>query len=309
MNPMTPHPNVRARAPVNASTTARLRRAVARRSALSVALALAAGTGCRNQAKESAAHANDDDSFLVELVDKDVSEVERGLPQGAKQLGSLVADGADPRQDASGIRKALGHMRHDVPDLNVAKSTFFAVADPDGVAIRNDLEEDVMAGQNLVAIFPALAKARDGYVATNGAFPGPPPKNGPDRDWIAATPVKRGDGSTGALLVTGWSYRYFARHLQSSLQSRLLDEAKAAGNEGKLPVYYVTVFDRSGVYSSPLTPAVDEQALARQDLVGKTSQGPYQGTVTITDRDFGLAARRAPRLGPDVGVAVLRSEF
>jgi hypothetical protein len=277
--------------------------------ALVLAGALEAGSGCKNQAKESAARANDDDAFLVELIDKDVAEVERGLPQGAKQLSSLVADGADPRQDTSGIRKALGRMRHEVPDLNVAKSTFFAVADTEGVAIRNDLEEDVMAGQNLAAIFPALGKARNGYVATTGAFPGPPPKNGPDKDWIAAMPIKRSDGSTGALLVTGWSYRYFARHLQSSLQSRLLDEAKAAGNEGKLPVYYVALFDSSGVYSAPLTPAVDERALAGQDLTGKTAQGGYQGTLEITDRDFGLAARRAPRLGPDVGVVVLRSDL
>jgi hypothetical protein len=308
MNSRTAHPTLLA------GTSATLPKGdVARRASaaltVGLALAVAGGPGCRNSGKESAAHANDDDAFLVELVDKDVAEVERGLPQGAKQLSPLVADGADPRQDAAGVRKALGRMRHEVPDLNLAKSTFFAVADAEGVAIRNDLEEDVMAGQNLAAIFPALAKAKDGYVATTGAFPGPPPKNGPDKDWIAAMPIKRSDGSTGALLVTGWSYRYFARHLQSSLQSRLLDEAKAAGNEGKLPVYYVAVFDSSGVYSAPLTPAIDEQALATQDLTGKTAQGAYQGTLTITDRDFGLAARRTPRLGADVGVVVLRSEL
>lgn len=301
MNRITLHPSVTAPAAAPPGP--------ALRALALVVLPLLGLAGCKNQGKESAAHAAEDDGFLVELVDKDVSEVERGLPQGAKVLGSLVADGADPRQDTPGIRRALGHMRHEVPDLNVAKSTFFAVADPGGVAIRNDLEEDVMAGQNLVALFPALAKARDGYVATTGAFPGPPPKSGPDKDWIAAAPIKRADGATGALLVTGWSYRYFARHLQSSLESRLLDQAKAAGSEGKLPVYYVAVFDSSGVYSAPLTPAVDEQAVTTQDLVAKTAGGAYQGTLTITDRDFGLAARRTPRLGPDVGVAVLRSEF
>ena len=56
-------------------------------------------------------------------------------------------------------------------DLTIAKSTFFALADANGVAIRNDLEEDVMAGQNLFSVFPALAKAKTAYTTTTGAFP------------------------------------------------------------------------------------------------------------------------------------------
>lgn len=274
-----------------------------------VAMALpATSTGCKDQAKESAARAANDVKATAELVDKDVGEVERGLPAGAKVLSTLVADGADPRQDVAGVRKALLRVRREVVDLMVAKSTFFALADPNGIAIRNDLEEDVMAGKNLVAIFPALSKATQGYATGTGTFPGPPSKNGPDEDWIAGMPVKRADGSTGALLVTGWSYRYFARHLHEALQTRLLDEAKAAGNEGKLPVYYVALFDKAGVYRSPSTPLVDEQALEQQDLVAKTASGPFQTTITITNRAFGYAAARTPRLAPDTGVVVLRSD-
>jgi hypothetical protein len=121
--------------------------------------------------------------------------------------------------------------------------------------------------------------------------------------------VRRPDGSTGALLVTGWSYRYFARHLQSSLESHLLEAVKASGSDGKLPIYYVALFDPSGVYSAPLTPQVDEQALDAQSLVSHTAGGLFSGTMTITDRDFGFAALRAPKLGTDVGVAVLRSDL
>jgi hypothetical protein len=252
-------------------------------------------SGCKDQAKESAARAAQDVATTVELVDKDVGEIERGLPAGAKALAPLVADGADPRQDVAGVRKALLRVRREVVDLMAAKSTFFALADPSGVAIRNDLEEDVMAGQNLAAIFPALSKATNGYVTGTGTFPGPPSKNGPDVDWVAGAPIKRSDGSAGALLVTGWSYRYFARHLQEAYKTRLLDEAKAAGYEGKLPVYYVAVFDKSGVYPAPMTPLVDEQALAQADLVAKTANAPFQGTMSITDRAFGVAAARTPR--------------
>jgi hypothetical protein len=166
-----------------------------------------------------------------------------------------------------------------------------------------------MAGQNLAAIFPGLAKASAGFVTTTGRFPNSSTKNGPDADWVAACPVARADGTAGAWLVTGWSYRYFSRHLQEAMKTRLLDELKAGGNMEKLPVYYVGVFDRTGVYPAPLTPEVDEKALAGLDLLAKTSGGPAQGTVLIADRSFGFAARRTPKLAVDTGVVVLRTEF
>ncbi|HEX4448081.1 MAG TPA: hypothetical protein VH044_15135, partial [Polyangiaceae bacterium] len=185
--------------------------------AVSVTACVAACAGwqidCKDQAKESATHAAPDAAALADLVAKDVGEIERGLPQGAAMLAPLVADGADPRQDIAGVRKALVRVRRDVVDLNVAKSTFFALTDPSGVGIRNDLEEDVMAGQNLAAVFPALAGVKAGFVTGTGSFANTN-KNGPDEDWIAGAPVKRADGSAGAVLVTGWSYRYFSRHLQ-----------------------------------------------------------------------------------------------
>ncbi|MGD0529228.1 MAG: hypothetical protein ABSE49_29080 [Polyangiaceae bacterium] len=273
---------------------------------LTVAVACA---GCKDQAKESAAHAGQDATSMAALVDKDVGEIERGMPEGAKRLGALLAGGADPRQDAAGVRKALQRVRRDVMDLGIAKSTFFALADANGVAIRNDLEEDVMAGQNLFTVFPGLAKAKDGYVTTVGVFPNAESKNGPDEDWIAGVPVKQETGATGAVFVTGWTYRYFARHLQESLKDRLTEDARKNGTEGKIPVFYVAVFDRTGVYSAPLTPAVDEKALTEQDLVAKTASGSAQGTLALTDRAFGWAAVRTPKLAPDTGVVVLRSEL
>jgi len=271
--------------------------------------ALALPSGCKDQAKESATRASADVASLGSLVDKDVGEIERGLPEGAKRLSTLLANGADPKQNVADVRKSLFRVRRDVPDLDIAKSTFFALADSTGVAIRNDLEEDVMAGQNLFSIFPALAKAKDAYTTTVGTFPNGSTKNGPDEDWIAGAPVKRDDGSTGAVFVTGWTYRYFARHLQESLKDRLVEAAKKNAEEGKLPVFYVAVFDKTGVYSAPLTPVVDEQALAAQDLLGKTAAGPAQGTLNLTDRAFGWAAMRVPKLAPDTGVVVLRSEL
>jgi hypothetical protein len=265
--------------------------------------------GCRDKAKESAAQAGQNATDMAALIDKDVAEVERGMPEGARRLAPLVAGTADPKQDAAGVRKALGRVRRDVMDLSIAKSTFFALADANGIAIRNDLEEDVMAGQNLFAVFPALAKAREGYVTTTGVFPNASSKSGPDEDWIAGVPVKQDSGATGAVFVTGWTYRFFARHLQESLKDTMTEQAKKAGTEDHMPVFYVAIFDKTGVYSAPLTPPVDEKALADQDLVGKTAAGPASAPLTIADRPFGWAAARTPKLAPDTGIVVLRSEF
>ncbi len=286
-----------------------------RRAARALAPALGSGVllvslGCADHAKQSAGRAAENVAELAALVERDVGEVERGMPEGARRLTPLVAAGAQPAQDAAAVRKALFRVRRDVIDLSVAKSTFFALADANGLAIRNDLEEDVMAGQNLFALFPGLAGVKDGYVTTTGAFPNASSKSGPDEDWLAAMPVRRENGSVGAVFVTGWTYRYFARHLQESLNDSLTEQAKAGRNDGKLPIFYVSVFDKSGVYSAPLTPAIDEKALAEQDLVGKTGALPlYQGTTTITDRAFGFAARRTPKLAPDTGIVVLRSDM
>jgi len=266
--------------------------------------------GCKDQAKESAKLAAVDADTLAELVDKDVSEVERGLPLGAQKLSSLYANGADPKQDRALVQQALLRTQRDVPDLVVAKSTFFALTDAAGIGIRNNLEQDGMAEKDVAKLFPGISKAIGGeYVETTGSFGGPPMANGPDKDWLAAMPVKNEQNKVAGLFVTGWSYRRFAGHLQEVLKANFQATLRDTGNAGKMPVFYVAVFDASGVYSERTTPKVDEQALTDAKLVEKTASGPFQGTVTITDRAFGYAAKRTPKLGADTGVVVLRSEL
>jgi hypothetical protein len=267
---------------------------------------------CKDQGKIAAHHASEHVTALVTLATNDVGEVERGLPQGAKQLATLLyAKGADPHQDVAGVRTALRRIRAEVPDLTVAKSTFFALADEGGVAIRNDLEQDAMAGQNVLTIFPDLKPVLDGttFVTAVGLFPGPPGPHGPDRDWMAAAPVKNDAGKVVGILLTGWTFRRFANHLQESLRHDMQNALLKSGDTGKMPILYIAVFDKTGVYGAPQTPPVNEKALADADLEAKTASGPSEGTVTISDRDFGYAAARVPKLGPDVGVAVLRSEI
>jgi hypothetical protein len=266
--------------------------------------------GCKDQAKLSEQKALEHATDMSGLAEKDVGEVERGLPLGAAQMASLYANGADPQKDLPAVRSGLRHIRAEIPDLTVAKSTFFALADTQGVAIRNDLEQDVMAGQNVVAIFPALHKAIDGTFATaTGQFPTKTPPSPPDKDWMAAAPIKGDHGQVAGILLTGWTYRRFANHLQESLRHDLQEALLKAKDNGKLPILYVMVFDSTGIYSPPLTPPINDKTLSDLDLVAKTANGPVHGVVNITDRDFGYAAVRVPKLAADMGIAVLRSEI
>jgi hypothetical protein len=278
---------------------------------LVIAGALAVSSaGCKDEGKQSAQAAADHAAMLADTATKDVGEIERGLPEGAKRLAPLFGKD-DPRSNLPGVRKELQRIRRDVPDLLIAKSTFFALADDKGIAIRNDLEQDAMANQNLAQLFPELGKALSSgnYVTTTGSFPGPPGPAGPDKDWIAASPVKKEDGKVAGLLVTGWTYRAFARHLQEILKRDLTEKARAAGDPGKLPVIYVGVFDPSGVYFAPLTPKVNEDEMAKQNLVEKTASGGASSPLPITGRTFGWGAKRVEKLGPNTGVVVLRSEI
>lgn len=284
---------------------------------LALGLLLACGlAGCKDKGQESANAAKENVRTLVDLTAKDVEEIERGLPEGAKKLAIQLSKESDPKGNAPAVRSALLKMRQQVPDLGIAKSTFFAFADEKGIAIRNDNEQDTMAGKDLVGAWPGLKPVLEGkaYVATIGKFPGAENPAGPDKEWVAATPVKKEDGTPLGILVTGWTYRRFAYHLQESLKRELQDALMRSGDKGKMPIVYVALFDKEAVYGAfaPKTipfPAVNEQALKNLDLVSKTASGPAEGPIRITERDFGWAAARTPKLGEDVGVVVLRSEI
>lgn len=289
--------------------------AIPRALGLPLTLSLLA-SGCKDKGKVSADEARVNVKLLVDLAEKDVAEIDRGLPEGAKKMAAHLAKETDAKemdakQHAPQVRSALLKMRQQVPDLGIAKSTFFAFTDDKGIAVRNDLEQDTMAGKDLVGAYPDLKKALAGepYVTTQGQFPGVPNPQGPDREWVAAVPVKRDDGSLIGLLVTGWTYRRFANHLQESLKRDLQDKLMREGDKGKLPVLYVFIFDKDGVYGARGAPPPNEKALADLGLTARTANGPVEAPITIADRAFGYAAARVPKLGPDVGIVVLRSEI
>lgn len=276
---------------------------------LVLALACAGNFGCTDRGKVSAEKAVEHATFLQLLVEKDVAEVRSGMPEGATKLVPVFAKGADARDNPVQLKKQLGRVRNDVKGLFVAKSTFLVLVDEKGVALRNEFEPDAIAGRDLRKSIPAMEPVFSGKpIEFHGAFPEFAGVKDASRDrvWIAATPIPVEAGGSAAL-ITGWSYRLFARHLQESLKREILEAARAG--KGKEPLYYVGVFDETGVFMAPGTPQLDEDILAKENLVQKTQSGPFHAPITITDRAFGYAAARTPTMGNDVGVVVLRSEI
>jgi hypothetical protein len=269
--------------------------------------------GCTDSAKVSEGKALGHVERLATLADEDVEEVRRGLPRGAKALGQVWEGKADPRADPSVVRRALDRARAEDRDLGIAKSTFFALTDDQGTVFRSDQDPDHLAGKSVVASYPALAKVLAGErVEIRGSMPEMAgARTGGDEQWVASAPVRDAQGIVRGMYVSGWSLRRFAYHLEETLKHDLVTEALRAGDtKTKIPLVYVFVFAGPKVYGAPVTPLVNAETLEKLDLVGKTANGAdFHQPLEITGRGYGVAARRTPKMGADIGVAVLRSEI
>jgi hypothetical protein len=278
-------------------------------------VALSAGawlvSSCTESAKVSEHKATGHVERLAKLADDDVDEVRRGLPRGAKALGAALFGQAGAGPNHGGVCRAMERVRGDDRDLTVAKSTFFAVADDKGIVLCSDQEPDILTGRDVLAAYPPLQKTLSGEtVETMGTMPEASVRAGPDEQWLAAAPLRDAAGVVRGMYVTGWSLRRFAFHLEETLKHDFVEEAlKANDTRSKQPLVYVFVFAGRKVYGAPVTPLVSAQALEALDLPAKTEGGTlFHQELEIAGRKYGLAARRAKRMGETVGVAVLRSE-
>jgi hypothetical protein len=281
---------------------------------ISVLLTFAAlAPSCTDAAKVSEGKAAEHAARLAKLTDDDVDEVRRGLPAGAKSLGSAWDGQKDPNDDPILARLALDRVREENRDLAVAKSTFFALTDDKGAILRSDQMPDIFAGKSLVAAYPAMSKVLAGEaLETRGNMEeAAGARTGGDEQWVAAAPVRDAAGAVRGIYASGWSMRRFAYHLEEVLKHDLNAAALKTGDKklAKLPLLYVFVLAGGKVYGAPVTPAVNSETLEKLDLLSKTTGDVvHHQTIEITGRGFGLAAKRAPKMGADIAVAVLRSE-
>jgi hypothetical protein len=262
--------------------------------------------GCTNDAKKSAVLAKDQVHALGSVVHEDVREIREGLPLGAAELAKLLP--AEGEIDAQTAREALEKTRNKVPDLRIAKSTFFAFVAPNGVVIRDDQQQDRLAGKNLLEAFPALRAAlvTNSLAETRGSMPEAAEVRGkPDAQWVAGASVRTGSTTLG-LYATGWSWSAYAYRLENSLRSAA---RSAASSPQKEPLLYAFVIVDADVYGAPVSPDVNARAVHDHAPIDQLHAGaPFTAELEITGRSFGLAAELAPDLGSKVAIAVLRSE-
>lgn len=270
-----------------------------------VALVLAS---CESTGAESIERARGHAAKLVEIATRDVGEVREGLPLGAAEFAKVWADGTDPIADSEAARAALERVRDKVQNLRVAKSTFFALATPQGTIVRNDREQDSMAGKALFEAFPALSRAAAGeYVEALGTFPEAHGVKGrADAEWLAASGVRVGDTVRG-VYVTGWAWSSYAHRLEFALRGQV--NAELANARVNVPLLYVFVVVGRDAFGAPEAPDVNAAAISERDPMAHLGpDGGFGALIEITGRTFALGVQTAPALGPSVGIAVLRSE-
>jgi hypothetical protein len=261
---------------------------------------------CAKTSEVSKKKAHEHVALLARAAQIDVEEVRKGLPLGAKQLESFVAE-PKAGEDAAAAKHALETARSRVQDLRTAKSTFFLLADPSGRIWRSDLEHDALADKNLFTAFPELKAGLSKYTESRGSMAEAAGVRGrPDAQWAAAVPIMKGD-QAGGVYATGWSWSAYAYRLENQLRSSVKSEAAAA--QTKEPLVYVYIVVEKEAYGAPISPDVNAKAIKNSGLMAR-AQGEtvVEAAQEIEGRDFGIALRRVPALGADVAIAVARSE-
>ncbi|MEO5731512.1 MAG: hypothetical protein ABI134_04100 [Byssovorax sp.] len=275
-----------------------------------IALTALALAGCDDGKKLSEKEAFEEVAHIAPIVKEDVEQVRKGLPAGAAKLAQK-AD-ADTLGNNSALQKAVADSRAAVKELDVAKSTFFAITDAAGTVLRSETDPDMLAGKSVITPFPALKKALDPAAGVVEAFGEMTEmrgqRTGQELAWVAVHPMKDDKGLKG-LFVTGWSFRKYAAYLDDKAK-RHVSEISVKAEKKTVPIVYVFLFKGSKAYGSPLLSAdVNAQAIEGLGILEKTSAGPYKGNIEITGRNFGVAAQRTPELGDDAAVVVLLSEI
>jgi hypothetical protein len=264
--------------------------------------------GCEDVGKKSASKAKAHIEFLVKASKRDVEEVRKGLPVGAKLLAPVFDEVAPERPAAVDVREELLRVRSANDDLDSAKSTFFLVAAADGEILRNNLDTDEMAGKNLFEVYPEAKSARKkGYFEFTGSWEIARGVNGrPDAQWVAVSPILTADGKEAGLFAAGWSWSSYAYRLEMSLRSDILSSTE----EGhKVPLLYVYVLVGEKSYGTPIAPVTNGVELLKLRPHEKVKgEEIWTRPLTIERREFGVAIQRVVELGENVLIAVLRSE-
>jgi hypothetical protein len=267
--------------------------------------------GCGDQAKASEDAAFDAVDLAKEIVARDVEQVRKGMPEGVKVLAKRMP--GDPLGSRLELQTAIKAARENTDTLQIAKSTFFSFAMPDGQVLRSEIDPDRLVDQNILKAFPGLAKALEpnaGLVEAYGqleALRGV--RKGDDLAWVVAhaVPSKEGDKPAG-LFLSGWSFRLYARVVQEGVRQKLIERTKNSEKK-EIPVVYPYFMKSGGAYGDPDAPDVNAEQLVKLEAGQKAQSADFRTHIEIEKRTFGIAAKKEPLFGDDAAVAVVASVF
>ncbi len=261
---------------------------------------------CESRLKESSANAPFALEFLVPLVERDTTQIRKGLPEGAAVLGKLIDD--DPKHDPEGLRRSIEKARGAVTDLAIAKSTFFIFVSPDGTVLRSEAEPDLAVGGSIFSEIPDSKRIfeKPGMVEVFGSMHGlRGVQNGADLQWVVGQQVAVPSGKVVGAYVTGWSFRKYADFLEGALRRNLTDNAK--NKKGAAPLVYVFFARGSKAYGGAVTPDIDAEAVGKLDLPTQVGDRLFQSTLTIEEQSFALVAKKVPAIDKDTVLVLLFS--
>jgi hypothetical protein len=93
------------------------------------------------------------------------------------------------------------------------------------------------------------------------------------------------------------------------MKSNLRQALPKGGNPSKMPLVYAFVLKGDKAFGTHLAPDVNVKAVEDLKLLPKLTEGAtWKGRTEITNRAYGVGARRVPSLCAECAVVVLRSE-
>lgn len=291
--------------------------AMQRRSFLLSASALAL-VGCKSKAQKQAEAAVPDLARLEKLVaERHVDSLARSLPGVALALANKLGDKPINPVDSAAITAALDDLRNKTEDLRSAKRSYYAVTDSGGEVVAVDDSSWNVVGRKAALAFPALndvLAGKSNYAFGAGRYGGADPEA---LTLFGASPLVRGDKTLGALL-SAWEIHEIAEDLQRQLQTDLAMKTVKPKARAKpkdkyqlaldTPDLWVAVFNAQYTWLQEGAPQPLEDAARATGLFAKTAGGQWSGTFDVLNKGWGAAAKRFPKLGADLGVAVLRHD-
>ena len=241
------------------------------------------------------------------LVREDIERGMIGVQSAATKIarGFLVED-HDRRQRE--IRTALHLLRQPprgIPELMISPISFVAAVDPDGRVICRDADPDLMAGFDAGRQFPIVRRALAEGLAGSALEEFPSTEEGqPGSRTVLYVAPSVHEGRVVGAVLSGTPLWRTAQRIGRQLQADHADEV----SHGLILWVYLFEGDRLHHHGTPadLDTVVPDAAQRRAGLAA--SPGGFTGELVQFGRWYAYGVVPLPRIGPDVGAIVFRSD-